>query len=58
MEKLFDYYLQEDSKFTVSQMQVDILNKYSIGRLTIPSPKQSKILYQLYNVALEEGFVF
>jgi len=34
------------------------LNKYSIGHLIIPSPKQSKVLYQLYDNALDEGFVF
>ena len=50
--------MKEDSKFGVSQMQVDILNKYAIGHLVIPSPKQSKILYKMYNNALEEGFVF
>lgn len=56
--KLLEYYMKENSKFSVSQMQIDILNKYSIGHLVIPSAKQSKILYELYNNALEEGFVF
>lgn len=41
-----------------SQMQLDILSKFASGRLPLPSEKQSKIIYELYNKALNEGFVF
>jgi hypothetical protein len=41
-----------------SQMQLDILSKFASGRLTLPSEKQSKIIYELYNKALSEGFMF
>jgi hypothetical protein len=38
-------------------MQLDILNKYCFGILSLPSEKQSKILYELYNQALREGAI-
>jgi len=57
-KELLSYYSKEESRFSISQMQLDVLNKYSIGHLIIPSPKQSKVLYQLYDNALDEGFVF
>jgi hypothetical protein len=41
-----------------SQMQLDILSKFASGRLQLPSEKQSKIIYELYYKALNEGFVF
>lgn len=52
--KLLDYY-QKDGE--ISPKQLDILNKFCSGTLPIPSPQQSKILYELYNNALDEGFV-
>lgn len=42
----------------VSQMQLDILNKYANGRIVLPSEKQSRIIYDLYNKAVSEGFIF
>jgi len=56
--KLLDYYKKDEIKFSISPMQIDILNKYVLGYLFLPSPKQSKILYQLYIDALDEGFKF
>lgn len=52
--KLLDYY-QKDGE--ISPKQLDILSKYCNGTLPIPSPQQSKILYELHNNALDEGFV-
>ena len=39
-------------------MQLDILTKYSLGHILLPSAKQSKVLYGLYYDALDEGLVF
>lgn len=52
--KLLDYY-QKDGE--ISPKQLDILTKYCNGSLPIPSPQQSKILYELHNGAISEGFV-
>ena len=56
-QKLLEYYKKDEIKFTISQMQYDILNKYILRHIVVPSPKQSKILYQLYNDATDDGFV-
>ena len=53
--KLLEYY-EKDSN--ISRMQSDILKKYCSGSLSLPSEKQSKILYQLYSKAVSEGLVF
>jgi hypothetical protein len=42
---------------TLTQMQLDILSKFSEGRLQLPSEKQAKIIYELHNRAFKEGFV-
>lgn len=42
----------------ISQMQMDILNKYATGSLSFPSEKQARIIYDLYNKALKEGFIY
>lgn len=42
----------------LSPMKMDILNKFCLGAISLPNPKQAKILYQLYNNALNEGVVF
>jgi len=54
-EKLTSYFNDHD---TVTQMQKDILKKFTTGVLSLPSEKQSKILYDLYNKALNEGLTF
>lgn len=53
--KLLEYY-QKDNE--VSPMKFDILKKYCSGVLFLPSEKQSKILYELYNTAVKEGLTF
>ena len=57
-KRLLDYYKQDEFEFRISPMQLDILNKYSLGHMPLPSAKQSKVLYGLYYDALDEGFVF
>ncbi len=52
--KLFGYYQKDND---ISPMQLDILSKYCDGRLPLPSLPQSKILYKLYNSAMDEGFI-
>ncbi len=54
-KKLTNYFNDNDE---ITQMQKDILKKFTIGVLSLPSEKQSKVLYDLYNKALEEGFIF
>ena len=56
-KKLFEYYKKDEIKLTISSMQFDILYKYALGYMVLPSPKQSKILYQLYNSAISDGFI-
>jgi len=53
---LLEYYKNDDS--SISPMQMDILTKQSLGHFTMgASPKQSKILYNLYVDAIEAGVV-
>lgn len=40
-----------------SPMKMDILNKYANGMLPIPSEKQSKIIYDLYIDAADNGWI-
>jgi len=47
-------YCQNDTD--LSPMKMDILNKFSTGRLLIPSEKQSKIIYDLYIDAVNNGW--
>ncbi|MDG1097662.1 MAG: AIPR family protein [Methylophilaceae bacterium] len=54
-KELFTY-LKSDS--VLSQMQLDILSKYANGNLKLPSEKQSKIIYELYIKAINEGLIF
>lgn len=52
---LSEYYSRDEIKSSVSLMQLDILNKYSLGFIPLPSVKQSKILYELYENAKKDG---
>lgn len=56
-KSLLEYYKKDEIKFSISPMQLDILNKYVLGYLFLPSSKQAKILYQLYTDALDDGCV-
>ena len=57
-KKIFEYYKKYSKTSSVTSTQMDILEKMSQGRLTPPSDKQSKILYQLYDKAEKEGVAF
>lgn len=54
-KKLFEYYSKYNAEHYLSSMQIDILRKMSIGSLKLPSEKQSRILYELYEEAKNEG---
>ena len=54
-KNLSEYYSRDEIKSSVSLMQLDILNKYSSGLMPLPSIKQSKILYELYENAKKDG---
>ena len=57
----FNYFNEHYSDSNISNMQMDILRKYSYGNLgrdNYPSEKQSRILYNLYIQAKNEGFIF
>lgn len=56
-KQLLEYYQKDEMKLHISMMQLDILTKYTNGLMILPSPKQSKILYQLYENAINEGVV-
>jgi AIPR protein len=55
-EKLFSYFKKNEAISVISPTQMDILYKMSLGTLYLPSEKQSKILYQLFEKAEKEGF--
>jgi hypothetical protein len=54
-KRIFEYYKEHKSTSRLSPMQMDILRKKSFGILAVPSEKQSKILYKLYEQAKSEG---
>jgi hypothetical protein len=53
--KLFDYYRNYKSTTQLNSLQLDILEKMASGHISLPSEKQSKILYQIYLKAKKEG---
>ncbi len=53
--KIYQHYQKHGIGSAVSTIQLDLLYKMSLGAITLPSEKQSKILYQLYEKASEEG---
>ncbi len=55
--QIYKHYEKYGVGSAVSALQLDILRKMSLGQLPLPSEKQSKILYQLYEKAAEEGAV-
>ncbi len=54
-KRIFEYYKKHKSTSRLSPMEMDILRKKSLGALKVPSEKQSKILYKLYEQAKDEG---
>jgi hypothetical protein len=53
---LHEYFSKSGAASGISATQSDILHKMAIGSLGLPSEKQSKILYQLFTKAKQEGF--
>jgi hypothetical protein len=56
--QLQGYYLSNNNMRSLTITQRDILKKYTDGKLTLPSEKQSKVLYALYQKAVKEGWEF
>jgi hypothetical protein len=54
-KQIFEYFSRIENKNDISPMQYDILNKYINGFLSLPSVKQAKLMYDIYNLALEYG---
>ncbi|WP_042149704.1 AIPR family protein [Paucisalibacillus sp. EB02] len=54
--QLYGYYMSEGNIRSLTITQRDILKKYSEGKIVVPSEKQSKVLYYLYQKALDEGW--
>jgi len=56
-KKIFDYFSRVENKNDISPMQYDILNKYINGYLLLPSVRQAKLMYELYNLSLESEVI-
>ncbi|MFP5108132.1 AIPR family protein [Neobacillus sp. C211] len=54
--QLFGYYKSNNNFRSLTITQRDILMKYIDGKLSLPSEKQSKVLYSLYQKATKEGW--
>ncbi|WP_160725134.1 AIPR family protein [Bacillus sp. USDA818B3_A] len=54
--QLFGYYTSNNIYKTLTITQRDILKRYIDGKLSLPSEKQAKVLYSLYQKALKEGW--
>lgn len=54
-KKLNSYYKNYKGIKNLSSMQLDMLDKMTAGKITLPSEKQAKILHQIYNSAKSEG---
>lgn len=54
-KKLLEHYKKYQSTSKVTRTQMDILEKMATGSLVAPSEKQSKVLYTLYEKAINEG---
>ena len=56
-ERVYEHYHKNKSTFKISAMHLDILKKMSTGYISLPSEKQSKILYKLLVNAKEDGVI-
>ncbi len=54
--QLFGYYMSSDNLRSLTITQRDILRKYAEGKLPLPSEKQARVLYSLYQKAIQEGW--
>lgn len=53
--EVYNYYNNNLKYYQISNTQLDILSKMSKGIIAVPSEKQSKILYDMYTNAKEDG---
>ncbi|HVS91375.1 MAG TPA: AIPR family protein [Mucilaginibacter sp.] len=53
--KIFDYYRNFKGVKNLNDMKLDLLNKMANSKISLPSEKQSAILYQIYTNAKNEG---
>lgn len=53
-KELLDYF---ENGATITPKQSDILRKYSLGVIALPTEPQSKVIYELYNLAKKQGFI-
>ena len=53
---LFSYYSRDENRSDLTVTQRDILRKFSEGSMLLPSEKQSKILYDIFNKAKAVGW--
>jgi hypothetical protein len=56
-KQLYEYFKKNENRSGISLTQLDILRKMSQANFSLPSEKQSKILYQLYERAVNEGAI-
>jgi hypothetical protein len=54
--QLYSYYMSNHNFRSLTITQRDILKKYTEGRIGLPSEKQAKVLYALYQKAVKEGW--
>lgn len=54
--QLYGYYMSNNNFRSLTITQRDILKKYADGKISFPSEKQSKVLYNLYQKAVREGW--
>eukprot|EP01037_Dinobryon_pediforme_P010930 gene10930-11013_t len=52
---IYKYYSNYQGIKMLSTMHIDMLAKMASGRITLPSEKQAKVLYQIYESAKAEG---
>ena len=55
--KLYDYHVFDKAISRLSSMQLGILQSMANGLISIPSEKQSIVLYKIYELAEKEGFI-
>ncbi len=58
-QKLFKYYddLRKEKSLNISNNHLDLLGKVANRMITVPSEKQARVLYTLYNDAESDAFI-
>jgi hypothetical protein len=56
-KKLYEYYVFDKAVSRLSSMQMGILQSMANGLISLPSEKQSVVLYKIYEMAKNEGFI-